>query len=174
MNLDDNPHAYVEFLFVDKGKFDRLTKVVDAFREQKRGDGNSDEAFWKPYFEASELAAFWWPTDTELKQWNVFWFSTPLPHRHSAEMPTPPWDFGSMVDAILTGEYNIVGVRRMGSDRARLEFDPHAYPFGGTGAFRALVGAFGHEIIGFDDGTGFEAGDPKPPRWMPTEASSKK
>jgi hypothetical protein len=81
-------------------------------------------------------------------------------------MPTPGWDFGSMIDAIMDGEYDIIGVRQVDHVRGRFEFDPHAYPYGGIDAIRAIVRAFGHQIIRFDDGTGPIDGDPQPPRWI--------
>lgn len=65
------------------------------------------------------------------------------------------------------GDYDLIGVRSLENHRARLEYDPHGYPYGGTGALRALVRAFGHRVIGMDDGTGYEVGDPQSPRWTP-------
>lgn len=70
-----------------------------------------------------------------------------------------------MIDAILDGEYDIVGVKEMGDARGRFEFDPHSYPCGGIDAIRAIVRAFGHQITRFDDGTRVFEGDPQPPRW---------
>ena len=70
-----------------------------------------------------------------------------------------------MIEVILEGDYDIIGVRRADSEQARFEFDPHGYPYGGTEALRALIRAFGHKITGFNDGTGLTQGDPQSPRW---------
>jgi hypothetical protein len=158
-------YAFVEFTIRDEAAFDRLAIVTAELLRQKNGEAIRDEDHWLPYFAESDRAEFWWPTQAETELWNKFWFSTPLPDRHSPEMPTPPWDFGSMVDAIMDGEYDLMGVRKLTPEQARFEFDPHAYPYGGIGAARALVRSFGHTIIGFDDGTGFTSGDPQAPRW---------
>jgi hypothetical protein len=80
-------------------------------------------------------------------------------------MPEPPWDFASMIDAIVNAEYELLGVTDVGSGQARVEFDPYSYPYGGLDSLRALVRAFGHTITGYDDGTGYHDGDPQPPRW---------
>lgn len=139
--------------------------VTAELRRQKAGEATRDEDYWLPYFNASDRAEFCWATEAEIELWNEFWFSTPLPDRHSPEMPAMPWEFGSMIDAIMGGEYDIVGVRKLASGQARFEVDPHAYPYGGAGAARALIRSFGHKITGFDDGAGYTDGDPQSPRW---------
>lgn len=157
--------AFVEFVISDDAAFNRLATVAGQLRKQKNGDGIRDENFWLRLFTVSDLAEFWWPSEAERELWNEFWFSTPLPDRHSPEMPTPPWDFGSMIDAILDGEYELVGVRKLTQGRARFELDPHSYPYGGIDSVRTLVRAFGHSITGCDDGTGYRDGDVQGPRW---------
>ena len=55
--------------------------------------------------------------------------------------------FGSMLDALKEGEYELLACERevrMG----RLEHRPLAWPYGGTGALRALVEAFGFRVVG--------------------------
>jgi hypothetical protein len=165
MGESERQYAYVEFSVPDGSALDRLRSVAAELKRQKEGDAIRDEAHWLPYFNEDDRAEFWWPTEAESERWNSFWFSTPLPQRHNPEMPTPPWDFGSMIDAILDGEYELIGVARFGSGQARFDIDPHAYPYGGMGAVRALVRSFGHIITSFDDGTGVVAGDPRGPRW---------
>ena len=143
----------------------RLTLVTGELRNQKSGAAIRDEAYWLPFFDEADRTEFWWPTEAESEHWNTFWFSTPLLKRHSPDMPTPPWDFGSMIDAILDGEYDLIGVRLLAPMRARLEIDPQAYPYGGIDSLRTLVRSFGHSITSFDDGTGITDGDPRGPRW---------
>ena len=167
MNHTERQYCFVEFDVQDEPTLERLSKVTAEFQRQKEGDATAEDAHWLPYFESSDRTSFAWLSEEEMKRWNEFWFSTPLPHRHSPEMPTPQWSFGSMVDAILVGDYDIIGIRSTAPNRARLEFDPHGYPYGGTGSLRALIRAFGHKITGFDDGTGFNSGDPQQPRWTP-------
>lgn len=116
-------------------------------------------------FTSEDLDAFWWPTDAELTAWNKFWFETPLPHRHSPQMATPPWDFMSMIDSILGAEYWLAGLSGSEDGVLALNFEPEAWPYGGTGALRALVRALGHTIVGFTGDDGYVSGDPLPPRW---------
>jgi hypothetical protein len=157
---------YIKFEARDDRSLDRLTATVEAFKRDKIGEARRPIDGWAASFTSDELSTFWSPDELEMESWNKYWFSTPLPKRHSPEMPLPPWQFESMLEAILeNGEYDLIGVRRVNQREAVLEFDPHAYPYGG--ALRALVRAFGHRIIGVDDGTGYELGDPISPRWTP-------
>lgn len=167
MNQTERQYCFIEFAIRNEPSLGRLSKVTAEFQRQKEGDAIADDAHWLPFFESSDRTMFSWLSEEDSKRWNEYWFSTPLPQRHSPEMPSPQWDFGSMVDAILNGDYDIIGIRCLDSNLARLEFDPHGYPYGGTGSIRALIRAFGHKITGFDDGTGFTSGDPQNPIWTP-------
>lgn len=162
---DTNRYAFVDFSVVNEAGLSRLERVIAELARQKKGDAVRAEDFWLQYFTECDRNKFWWPSENQLELWNKFWFSTPLPQRHSPEMPAPNWDFGSMIDAILDGEYGLVGVRKFDAETARLEIDPYAYPYGGMDALRMLVRSFGHTVTGFDDGTGLASGDPQSPPW---------
>jgi len=177
MDHSERQFAYVAFEVRDEEALNRLKLVADEFKKQKKGDAIRDDVHWLPYFNEVDKTEFWWPTEAERERWSAFWLATPLPKRHSPEMPMPPWDFGSMIDAILDGEYELIGVTLVGSGRARFEIDPCAYPYGGISAIRTLVRAFGHTITSFDDGTGRVDNDPLGPRWdgsaLPAPASER-
>ncbi|WP_152601865.1 MULTISPECIES: hypothetical protein [Burkholderia] len=127
--------------------------------------GALDEADVESCFTPAQRAYFRKLTAEEMKRYNALWFATPLPQRHSADMPQPPWDFGSFVDALANGEYEIGGVT--GDDaHPALSFHPFAYPYGGTGSLVALIECLGNEIVGMDDGTGLSPYRPVP-RWNP-------
>jgi hypothetical protein len=129
MEAGPSQHCYVDFNIRDEASFRRLASVVEEFQRQKETSGIADDAYWLPYFEDSDREEFWWPSETESQQWHRFWFSTPLPQRHSPTMPTPPWHFGSLVDAVLQGDYDLIGVQELSGGRGRLEFDPRGYPY---------------------------------------------
>ena len=157
----------VRFRVVSEESLDSLGKIIGELSSEKQSGTRRADAEWLKLFTEQELKSFWWPTPAELKAWNDFWNSTPLPQRHGPEMPSPPWHFDSMIDAILNGEYKLLGLHRLSDSEAQLEFDPEAYPFGGTASLRALVRCFGHPVTGFNDGTGYVAGDPQSPLWNP-------
>lgn len=148
-------HCYVSFRISSQQQLERLSRVVSELRHDKEsGEFRSDED-WKAYFTADELKSFWTPTDAERADWQKRWQATPVPDRFTDPSLETPWDFGSMLDSIREGEYSLLGVRSNDMTTGFLEFDPEAYPFGGTGCLRALVIAYGHQLIGYDDGTGF-------------------
>ena len=65
------------------------------------------------------------------------------------------WDFDSLIDAFVNGEYNLLSCEMTDDRKARLCFYALAYPYGGVGCMVALVEAFGGVVTGIDDGTGF-------------------
>ena len=156
---------FVRFAVHDEDAFGRLARVVRELAAEKIAETDRSEDDWKKLFSPSDLEAFWWPTPDEADEYSQFWFSTPIETRHSAEMPAPPWHFMSMIEAVLQGEYHLLGVQRDSHGKGVLEFEPHSFPYGGSGALRMLVRSFGHRIESFDDGSGHFTGDPLPPRW---------
>ncbi|MDO3620780.1 hypothetical protein Q3O98_06695 [Ralstonia pseudosolanacearum] len=109
----------------------RLTEFFDLVKAAKDSDEPADESKLSAYLTEGERSYFSNLTAEEAAEWNEYWFSTPLPKRHSPEMPTPQWDFGSMLDAFWNGDYDLVAIRAQ-ETRHALEFNPHGYPYGGT------------------------------------------
>ncbi len=138
--------SFVEFEASDAAAYVRLEAVVDALASAKREDDFRDDAFWKGFFDAGALARFWWPTEAERADWLRRWQATPVSARATDPTLRTPWDFGSMIDAFRDGEYDLIGLRRVDANRARLEFEPHAYPYGGPGCMCALIEAFGFVV----------------------------
>jgi hypothetical protein len=62
-----------------------------------------------------------------------------------------PWDFDSLIDAFANGEYELLGIRRLG-EHAPLEFEPATFPYGGVNCMTALVEALEGPITMIDDG----------------------
>lgn len=149
------PYCYVKFRIASLEQMARLAQAVEELRREKEvGQFRSDDE-WKQFFATDELKSFWWPSAEEREAWQRRWFSTPVETRFTDPTLVTPWDFGSMLDSIREGDYSLVGVRAENPETGLLEFDPKAYPFGGTGSLRALILAFGHTLVGYDDGTGF-------------------
>lgn len=73
---------------------------MEAFKAEKGAESDRSHEEWASSFSQEELDTFWCPDEQELQAWERYWFSTPLPKRHSPEMPTPPWHFASMLEAM--------------------------------------------------------------------------
>lgn len=145
--------CYVELSVDDEGRLAALIAVVEALRRDKEaGALDAEDPKWRTFFDERALAHFWWPTEEEAAEWQRRWFATPVETRFTDPSLEHPWDFESLLDAFANGEYQLLGVRRTG-DRARLEFDPHAYPYGGTGCMQALIEAFDLRVLEIDDGS---------------------
>jgi hypothetical protein len=136
----------VEFEVADKDRFRRLSAVFDALRAAKVADEWRDDDYWLGFFDAEARSRFWLPTPAEQEDWNRRWFSTPVPQRFTDPSLVTPWDFGSMIDAFRNGDYDLLACEQLSERVGRLSFDPHGWPYGGTGCMRALVEAFGHRV----------------------------
>lgn len=143
--------SFIEFKVSEDAACARLAAVVDALVKAKAGGDFRDDEFWKGFFDQSALARFWWPSEAERADWRSRWQAAPVHSRATDPSLATPWDFGSMIEAFKNGEYDLIGLRRMNPDRARLEYEPHAYPYGGTGCMRALIEAFGFKVGRIDE-----------------------
>ncbi|MBN3727951.1 hypothetical protein [Burkholderia sp. Ac-20379] len=159
-------YCYVEFESHGETALRRLTEFFSLVKAAKERDAPADEAQLSAYLTDAERACFSNLSAEETAEWNEFWFSTPLPKRHSPEMPTPGWDFASMLDAFWHGDYDLVGILPQAT-RHVLAFNPHGYPYGSTGSLVAMVECFGHRVVGVDDGTGYEKYVPCTLIWKP-------
>jgi hypothetical protein len=154
-------YCHVTFGVASADALTALTAVlVEIKREKAEGTLRSGEK-WRSYFTEEQLQTFWWPSEEELVVWQREWQATPVPDRFTEPKLRTRWDFDSMFEAIQNGEYDLIGLRRMEDGLVRLEFDPQACPFGGTESLQALVEAFGHKVLGVDDGTGYAERTPE-------------
>lgn len=159
-------HCHISFKIASNESLTALSHVFYAIKKAKDEGTLQVSPDWQAYFTEAQLMRFWAPSPEEMAAWQKAWLSTPVPIRFNDQSLQTPWDFDSMIDAIQNGEYSLVGIREITEGQARLEFDPEAYPFGGTESLQALIEAFGHEIIGVDDGTGYsEASTRNRPGW---------
>ncbi|MBD9668861.1 hypothetical protein IB278_33400 [Variovorax sp. VRV01] len=160
-------YCRVEFESNGEKSLQRLTEFFDFVKAAKDREEPADESQLLAYLTDGERSYFSNLTPEEVAEWNEYWFSTPLPKRHSPEMLTPQWDFASMLDAIWNGDYDLIAIQPRAA-RYVLEFNPHGYPYGGTGSLVALVECFGHQVVGVDDGTGYEKRVPRTNIWKPS------
>jgi hypothetical protein len=148
--------CFVAFRVNNAARFDALCAAFAAIKHDKDTGAWRAEEEWLAVFDDEALAHFWWPTKEELEAQRRRWESAPIPERlYDPELLPPSWDFLAMLDAFNNGEYDLLECRRVDADQGRLEFAPHAFPYGGTGCFQMLLRAFGFEVTGEDDGTGY-------------------
>jgi hypothetical protein len=145
-----NP-CYVEFSIQDDDRLQAVTAVVDELQRDKEAGALEPGPKWRALFGERALAHFWWPTAAELDAWLRRWEATPVEERSTDPALKTPWGFDSLIDAFANGDYRLLGIRRSG-DRARLEFDPNGFPYGGVDCMQALVEAFDFRVTEIDDG----------------------
>lgn len=163
-------YCYVEFESNGEKALQRLAEFFNLVKAAKNSEEPADESQLSAFLTETEHAYFSNLTAEEMAEWNEYWFSTPLPKRHSPEMPTPGWDFASMLDAFWNGDYDLIAIRPQ-TTRHVLEFNPHGYPYGGTACLIAVVECFGHQVVGVEDGTGYKKYVPRTNIWKPRSRS---
>jgi hypothetical protein len=147
-------YCFVEFKVDDKNRFDALGRVFSEIKKDKDANLWRDNEDWLAFFDDAALSNFW-PTEEERAELQRRFDTTPVSQRYTARSLLPGWDFESMFDAFKNGEYELIACRMISLDKARLEFDPWAYPYGGIGCMQALIQSFGFLILSQDNGTGY-------------------
>ena len=137
---------YIEFEISDDTQFRKLSDVFDALVAAKASDDWKDDSYWLAFFDDAAKGNFWWPTEAELKDWKRRWFSTPLETRWTDPSLQMKWHFGSLIEAFRDGDYVLLACRRTSDGHGRIEFDPRAWPYGGTGCMQWLAESFGHRV----------------------------
>lgn len=137
----------VSFELASEERFEQLAALVRALAKAKAEDDFHDDAYWEQFLDDRARKAFWWPTSTELQEWEQRWFSTPVDRRWTDPSLKTPWMFDSLIDAAARGEIDDLTFRRNDAGGV-IEFVPSAWPFGGTAWMRALIEAFGGRVTG--------------------------
>jgi hypothetical protein len=171
---------YVEFVGKDEISLQRTIEFFEMIKNTKAAIEIEDVALdeddlpiteiydlpFTNYLTKTEKAYFSNLSSEEHDEFMREWFSTPIEIRHSPQMLCPQWDLGSMLDTFWNGEYDLIDIQEKNS-KYYLTFNPHAYPYGGTGCMVALLECFGHKVIGIQDGTGYVEYTPTTEFWQP-------
>lgn len=159
-------YCYLEFTPKDTKSLQRTIKLFEMAKAAKETDGVVVDQSFVDYLTDKERAYFWNPSLEEEKEWHDEWFSTPIQTRHSSKMLMPQWHLESMLEAFWDGDYDFVAIQEENAQHY-LTFNPHGYPYGGTGCMVAFLECFGHKIIGIEDGTGYQKYSPRAEFWKP-------
>ena len=127
-------------------QYESISRVIQALGDAKRTEDFRDETYWLGFFDERARSKFWWPTQEEVDEWLARWESIPPNYRTLDPSLQKPWHFASMIDAFREGEYDLLGCRKVEEGVARIEYEPLALPFGGTGCMCALVEAFDGDV----------------------------
>lgn len=181
-NMPGWPLCFIKFRVMDQERFQLLAHAFEVLKQEKHklteaafgdNEGHIPEDNEKHYdtlheqalrkltdslfdlFDEQTLAHFWWPSKQEAQDYWQRWLATPKEQRFTDPALNISWDFESIIDSFLNGEYELLACRLLTSDIGMFEFLPFAFPYGGRDCMKALIGAFDFPIIGEDYGTGY-------------------
>ena len=146
---------YVEFSISSPARFTALQRVFAELKRDKDADNWRSTEESMEVFDAEALSHFYWPPDDMRRQRLEELRTRPIIETATEQATGLTWDFDSLMEAFVNGEYNLLSCEMIDDHNARLNFDALAYPYGGVGCMVALIEAFGGVVTGIEDGTGF-------------------
>jgi len=157
-------YFYLEFTIGNEQRFALFTRFFAAIKREKDrviAAWNAEECpddydpvkdpQWLDYLDEEAIE---WFSDTfdfageEGRTYSALWELTDPKIRISHPMFNHPgnWDFESMIDAIFSGEYVLIGLEKESEEKGVLYYDPWAGPFGGSECLVALIESFGNVV----------------------------
>lgn len=143
---------YLEFIVNDQDRFRMLQKIFYELQKTKQTDSidYEDEILWLKFFDKKALEHFWWPTEEQLKKLKDAEKSKTSGRALSElsnQISGGKWTFDSMFYILDQSEYNLISCELIPNTKtARLEFNPLAHPYGGTGSLKCLIESFGFKV----------------------------
>lgn len=157
MDTPDLWLCFIEFKIEDLSRFHALQMAFEACKHDKEAGALRDIDDWLEFFDDQALSHFWWPAAEERDESDMRreQMQVGLVTRQLDEPALDgPWEFEGMIDALENGEYDLIACLMLTEDRGRLEFRPHAWPYGGTGSLKMLLTAFDCRPVAEDAGFG--------------------
>lgn len=142
---------YVEFTVNNAERFKTLQSIFNELKISKDTLLFKEDDFYLNFFDDKAKAYFRWYSKEENLEWSKKWFATPYEQRWNNSDLERKWDFSSMIAAFKDGEYELLSCEMISENKARINFDPWAHPYGGTGCMKALVESLGFEVIETED-----------------------
>lgn len=131
--------------------FPHLVAVFDALKLAKATEDFGSLEQWHLLLPTEASTHFHWPSEIELQEAASIRASHPVIITAPEDALGMEWDFASLLDAVQNGEYSLIEISKTTETTAELRIDPEAYPYGGIGAFVALVEAHGMFVLGVNE-----------------------
>lgn len=155
--------CFIKFRVMSPERFQDLSRIFEILKQEKPKipqedrqrrdimiDKITDDIF--DLFDEQSLRSFWWPSKQEINNHVKRWQASAIPQRFTDPTLKTPWDFSSMIDSLLTGEYELLSCKLLTSEIGVLTFSPYSLPYGGSGAMKALIQSFDCEVISEETG----------------------
>lgn len=149
--------------------FPQLIAAFDALKLAKATEEFGKLEQWKHLLSAEARSHFYWPSEIEQQESASIRANHPIAITQPEDALGKEWNFESLLDAVENGEYSLAEIAKTSETTAELRIDPDAYPYGGIGAFVALVEAHGMFVLGVNDYGKYQA---REELHSPTGASS--
>lgn len=142
---------HVDFDVTNPARFDELRLVFLKLKYDKDRNAFETGDAYLSLFDGEARSYFGWYSESEIKEWERRWFSTPVETRWTDPSLEMKWTFGSMLEAFQNGGYSLSSCEMMSDKTARLSYEPYAHPYGGNEAIQVLIKSFGFKITNVSD-----------------------
>lgn len=147
-------YLYIEFLSFNSIKYTQLVNIVETMKDDIDSGIEDIDNKWYRLFSDEDTNNFWWPNQEQYEEIKHLFGECPIKITEKEINPREDWDIYSMFDAIKSGEYEIIGIKRLKHGSYILEINPFSYPYGGLDSLKKLIESLGHTIIAYDAGFG--------------------
>ena len=154
--------------------FDSLENSVSHLKRLQESGEQCDVTLWQTILPPSAFQKLVIHTEADrsaghdLRANNIVMVTSPQEAMGSS------WDIGEIQDAVEAGDYEVVGVERKPDGTAELQINPFGYPYGGLGAFIALLEAYGMTVLGVNECGNYESFDESRPSDTPLSSQKRK
>jgi hypothetical protein len=144
----DSPNCFIEFNFSEDKNFNDLLSVFEKFKTAKNNEEPQEDEYWLSSFPDYSLKNFYF-AETDIK-----------PDFDTKENDEFTWHFYSLIELLQTNiEAEYRECFKIDATKARLEYYPWSYPYGGIEGLLTFVRSFNCIPTQFDDGTGIYSVD---------------
>ena len=141
----------VRFCFDDEDHLAALGNIFEALKHDKQAESPRRFELWLPLVPMAVQKNFDWPEGSELAKVAELRATRIMVIDDPENQIGARWDFFSIVDAVRSAEYEVLGLCRVDEVTAELQINPDCYPYGGIGPLIALAEGFGFRIVGWNE-----------------------
>src|SRR5690349_3542339 len=113
---------FVEFSISSPERFSVLQRVFAELKHDKDADDWRSSEEILEFFDTESRSHFYWPPDDVRRQRLEDLKSRPILETPTDQATGLTWDFDSLMDAFVHGEYNLLSCELIHGGKARLNF----------------------------------------------------
>jgi hypothetical protein len=141
----------VRFQITDESRFQQFWALFNEIKHDKDAEAFRDPEAWLALVPEQVKNAFILLTSEERADWQTVRPETIVRIDSPSAQLGSTWVFDRVFESIADCEYSLLCCQRVEANIAEIHIDPYGYPYGGVGAWIALIEAFGFLVLGINE-----------------------